>query len=101
MSKVLNETNTVIKYDFAEPPMHNVVFLNDDVTTVDFVEHVLVTYFGKSNQAARQIVDEINNNNRSIVGTFYRDVAQTKADLVMNLAKKNNFPFQVITEEVN
>lgn len=101
MSKVLNEVGTVTKCDFTEPPMYNVVFLNDDVTTVDFVEHVLITYFGKSNKEAKEIVDEINNNNRSVVGTFYRDVALTKASFVVSLAKKNNFPFQVITEEVN
>lgn len=100
MSNTQNVSITKDRLKFAEPPMHNVVFLNDDVTTVQFVEYVLMHHFGKSKKQAEQIVDQINNTDRAIVGTYYLDIAKTKANLVIELARENNFPFQVITEEV-
>lgn len=90
---VLDKTN------IQEPRMYHVVFLNDNKTTVEFVEEVLMRYFGKTRQQAAAIIDQINNDQRAIAGTFYEDVALTKANIVINLARQNNYPFQVITEE--
>lgn len=100
MAKTQNESITKNKHEYAEPKMYNVVFLNDDVTTVEFVVEVLLTHFNKSEREASAIVDLINNEDRAIVGTYYHDVADAKANLVMQKAKASNYPFQVTIEEV-
>lgn len=100
MSQMQNESVIKDRYMYAEPPMYNVVFLDDDVTTVQFVEAVLIHHFGKSKKQAKQIVDTINTAHRAVVGTFYQDIAETKAKLVIDIARENNYPFQAITEEV-
>lgn len=94
-------THTIVfdKTEVQEPRMFHVVFLNDNKTTVEFVEAVLMRYFSKTRQQAAVIIDQINNDQRAIAGTFYEDIALTKADIVINLARQNNYPFQVITEE--
>ena len=83
-----------------EPSLYNVVFLNDNVTTVQFVEVVLMKYFGKTKSEATEIIDRINNEDRAIAGVYYEDIAETKAELVRNAAKHCNYPFRVVVEEV-
>ena len=100
MSQTQNESITKNKYDFSEPHMYNVVFLNDDVTTVAFVKAVLFEHFDKTPREAKDIVDLINNEGRAIVGTYYRDIADAKMNIVKQKARAENYPFQVIIEEV-
>ncbi len=100
MANTQKETTTKNKYDFKEPSMYNVVFLNDDVTTVEFVMDVLFSHFNKTKKEASEIVDLINQKDRAIVGTYYFDIADAKANIVMQKAKAENYPFKVITEEV-
>ena len=35
----------------------------------------------------------------AVVGTYSQDIAQSKANYTMNLAKANNFPLQLTIEE--
>lgn len=100
MAQTQGEITTKNKYDFTEPSMYNVVFLNDDVTTVDFVVNVLLMHFNKTRKEAEDIVDLINNDDRAIVGTYHKDVADAKMNIVMQKAKAESYPFQVIIEEV-
>ena len=100
MAQVQNESITKNRYDFSEPRLYNVVFLNDDVTTVEFVVEVLLSHFNKTRKEASDIVDLINNEDRAIVGTYYQDVADSKANIVMQKARAEHYPFKVITEEV-
>ena len=85
---------------YEEPRMYDVIFLNDDVTTEDFVVAVLIKYFGKTLDESIEIVDTINEEDMAVVGTYYRDVAETKAQIVRDSARAEKFPFQVTTKEV-
>jgi ATP-dependent Clp protease adaptor protein ClpS len=95
--KTSNSKHTQFK--IKEPPMYNVIMHNDDVTTMDFVVYVLVKIFRKSEQDAETIMLKIHNEGSAIVGTYSQDIAQSKANYTMNLAKANNFPLKLTIEE--
>jgi ATP-dependent Clp protease adaptor protein ClpS len=79
--------------------MYNVIMHNDDVTTMDFVVYVLVRIFRKSEDDAETLMLKVHNEGSAIVGTYSQDIAQSKANYTMNLAKANNFPLQLTIEE--
>jgi ATP-dependent Clp protease adaptor protein ClpS len=87
------------QFKLKEPPMYNVIMHNDDVTTMDFVVYVLVKIFRKSEQDAETTMLKIHNEGSAIVGTYSQDIAQSKANYTMNLAKANNFPLKLTIEE--
>ena len=82
-----------------EPPMYKVLLLNDDYTTMDFVILVLEVVFHKDNQEATRIMLKVHQDGKGIAGVFTRDVAETKAAIVHDLAHKNNHPLKCAVEK--
>jgi ATP-dependent Clp protease adaptor protein ClpS len=80
------------------PRKYHVVFHNDDYTTMEFVVHVLIKFFHKSETEATQIMLEVHHRGYGIVGVFTRDVAESKADQVTEYAKKHGHPLKVSAE---
>ena len=87
------------KFKLKVPPKFNVIMHNDDVTTMDFVVFVLVKIFRKSEADAESLMLKIHNEGSAIVGTYSHDIAKSKANYTMNLAKANNYPLQLTIEE--
>ena len=79
--------------------MYNVIMHNDDVTTMDFVVYVLVRIFRKSENDAETLMLKVHNEGSAIVGTYSQDIAQSKANYTMNLAKENIYPLKLTIEE--
>lgn len=80
------------------PPEKDVVFYNDDFTTMEFVVEVLITIFNKSQEIAEQLMQTVHENGSAIVGTYTYDIAVSRANLTKNIAKKNGFPLRVEVE---
>lgn len=74
------------------PKRFAVEFLNDDFTTIDFVIEMLMKVFGKSREEAIQITMEIHKNGRAGVGEYTFEVAESKAMIVNQSAKAEQFP---------
>jgi ATP-dependent Clp protease adaptor protein ClpS len=84
-----------------EPPKrYQVVVLNDDYTPMEFVVEVIVEFFGKTREAATQIMLTIHEKGRGICGLYARDIAETKADQVLMAAHHAGHPLQCISEPV-
>lgn len=79
--------------------MYDVIMLNDDVTTMDFVVRVLVRVFHKSKEIAQSLMMKIHLEGSAVVGTYSKDIAQSKAQLTMQLAKAEGFPLKVTVKE--
>lgn len=79
--------------------MYDVVFHNDDVTTMDFVVYVLMTYFSKSADDAETLMLKVDREGSAVVGTYYLDIAESKKEKTITLARKMNFPLQVTVGE--
>jgi len=81
------------------PPMYKVVLLNDDYTPMDFVVSVLEQIFRKSHAEAMEMMLQIHNKGAAVAGIYTRDVAETKADQVIEYARINDYPLQCTLEQ--
>lgn len=85
----------------ATPPQKwNVVFLNDDVTPIDFVIEVMVTIFAKDKYEAKALTRQIEKNGRGVVGTYTLDIAETKLSRTKQAALDGGFPLACNLERV-
>ena len=81
------------------PPMYKVILLNDDYTPMDFVVMVLESVFHKDHNEALEIMLRVHNKGAACVGIFTRDVAETKAGIVVEHARINEYPLQCTVEK--
>ncbi len=80
------------------PPEKDVVFYNDDYTTMDFVVDVLVSVFNKSHENAELIMQTVHEQGSAVVGTYTYDIAVSRTNLTRSIAKQNGFPLRVEVE---
>ncbi len=88
-----------IKQKIVEPKRWKVIFLNDDLTPMDFVIELLVSVFKHSQETAKEITMEIHNNGSGIAGVYSFEIAEVKAVESTTLARVNGFPLQIKLEE--
>jgi ATP-dependent Clp protease adaptor protein ClpS len=89
------KTLTKEKVKIEEPGLYDVIFLNDNLTTQDFVIRVLKQIFNKSQEQATSIMGKIHNDGQGIVGSYVHEVAEQKGIETTLLARQENFPLQV------
>jgi ATP-dependent Clp protease adaptor protein ClpS len=82
-----------------EPTLYNVVLLNDDYTTMEFVLHILETLFQKSPAEAFRIMMHVHRNGRGLAGVYTWEVAETKVDKVAAMAGEAGYPLRATIEE--
>ncbi|MDA8942271.1 ATP-dependent Clp protease adapter ClpS [bacterium] len=83
------------------PNRFDVILLNDDYTSMDFVVDVLRQFFHKDFQAAELIMLKIHIDGEAVCGTYSYDVAQTKVSQVIEYSRKNEQPLMSVMREVN
>lgn len=94
------EQNISLIEDIQEPASFNVIFLNDDYTTQDFVVAVLITIFHKNEKDAWNIMRTVHEKGRGVVGAYTYDIATTRCHKVRQMAKLNGFPLQCVLEKL-
>lgn len=82
-------------FEPSEPPDGQVVFINDDYTTTDFVVDILTGVFHKSEVEAVALMMETHEKGRAVIGVYALDVAVTRARQAIKAARKEGFPLQV------
>lgn len=87
-----------VKTRTKKPSMYKVMLLNDDFTPMEFVVYVLERVFRKSRTEATDIMLKVHQDGVGVAGVFTYEVAETKVDQVMNLARKNEHPLQCTME---
>ena len=80
------------------PPKYKVILLNDDYTPMDFVVMVLEQIFRRSHEEALNVMLEVHQKGAGLAGVYTRDVAETKADLVTEYARINEYPLSCTLE---
>ncbi len=88
-----------VKTKKQEPKLFKVILLNDDYTTMEFVIQVLESVFQKSPAEAYQIMMAVHLGGRGVAGIYTWEVAETKVDTVVSLAREAGFPLKAVTEE--
>ncbi len=81
------------------PSLYKVLLLNDDYTPMEFVVHVLMNFFSKSEDSAHLIMLHVHKNGVGECGVFTYEVAETKVTQVMDFARKHQHPLQCIMEK--
>lgn len=82
----------------APPPLYQVVMLNDDFTTMDFVIEVLMQLFRKSADEAERIMLTIHYQGRGVCGVYPKDIAVTRIAQVHQWAQAEEHPLKCIME---
>lgn len=82
-----------------KPPLYSVFLLNDDYTTMDFVIHVLETVFHQPVIEATRIMLHVHKNGKGLAGTYTREIAETKIDIVHKIAREHEFPLKCSMEK--
>ncbi|SRR5579885_2118349 len=90
---------TEVQKQVKKPSMFKVLLHNDDYTTMEFVVFILKTIFLKPEQEAMRIMLNVHQQGIGIAGVYTFEVAEAKANRVIELARANNFPLLCTVEE--
>jgi len=82
-----------------KPELYRVLLLNDDYTPMEFVIHVLMRFFSKSEEAAVEIMLHVHHHGVGECGTFTYEIAETKVTQVMDFAREHQHPLQCVMEK--
>lgn len=81
------------------PPLYKVILLNDDYTPMDFVVHVLETFFSIDKENATRIMLDVHKHGKGVCGVFTHEIAETKVSLVNEYSRKNQHPLLCTLEK--
>jgi ATP-dependent Clp protease adaptor protein ClpS len=82
-----------------KPSMYKVLMLNDDYTPMEFVVHVLESFFGKSREEATRIMLHVHQRGVGVCGVYTYEIAETKVTQVIDYARKHQHPLQCTLEK--
>ncbi|GEQ98835.1 ATP-dependent Clp protease adapter protein ClpS [Iodidimonas gelatinilytica] len=82
-----------------KPSMYKVLMLNDDFTPMDFVIHVLKRFFRMSSEQATRVMLHVHQKGVGVCGVFTYEIAETKANQVVDYAQKHHHPLQCTLEK--
>ena len=80
---------------YKEPRRYKVIIHNDDFTTMDFVVKVLRDIFFMNEQDAEILMMQVHNTGQAVVGIYSYDIAQTKSQKAIKMARENGFPLRL------
>jgi len=93
-SSVKEKIHTGLK----EPKRYKVTIFNDDFTTMEFVVKILVEVFFKSEAESRQLMLKVHHSGKAVVGIYTYDMAVSKVNKAMTMARNENFPLKLTYE---
>ena len=97
----MSQTNLkTVKQKLKIPNQFDVILLNDDYTSMEFVVDVLRRFFHKEFQAAEAIMLKIHIDGEAVCGSYSYDVAQTKVKQVIGYSRENDQPLMAVLREL-
>lgn len=98
MSKT--ETKVKIKPNLTlqEPPLFKIIYMNDEVTSMEFVVGTLIDYFNYNNDTASAITRDIHENGSAVVAVLPYEIAEQKGIEVTLEARSQGYPLQIKVE---
>ena len=80
------------------PPSYQVIMLNDDVTPMEFVLHILTAIFHHGTTEAAALTMQVHEKGSAICGVYTRDIAETKVEQVLGVAREAGHPLMCMTQ---
>jgi len=81
------------------PPLYKVILINDDYTPMDFVVHILESFFSLDRQNATRVMLEVHTRGKGICGIFTHEVAETKVAQVNSYSREHQHPLLCTMEK--
>ncbi len=96
-----NSTNVLTKekIKLKKPKLYKVILLNDDYTPMEYVVSLLKIVFKKTENEAVNIMLMVHKKGSGICGIFTKEIAETKVETVLKMAKSDQHPLQCIMEQ--
>ena len=82
-----------------ENKLSDVIFFNDDTTTMEFVIRVLMQIFGTDHFKAEKIMTRVHEEGEGIVGSYIHEIAGQRKLETAILAEQENFPLKVLIKK--
>jgi ATP-dependent Clp protease adaptor protein ClpS len=98
-TETLTRTCIEPKLDLAPPKLFNVIYLNDNQTTMEFVVESLKTIFDHTEETAVELTMKIHEEGSAVVITLPFELAEQKGVEATLLARNNGFPLQIKLEQ--
>ena len=93
------QTETLTRIDFDLGTPWNVVFYDDNVTSMDFVVTTLISIFNKSKEEATELMLLIHMSGKAVVGSYCSyDIAEQKVYETAQFALVYGFPLKAKIE---
>jgi ATP-dependent Clp protease adaptor protein ClpS len=93
------EIDEKIKKEIDYPQNYKVVFLNDEVTPMEWVIELLTTTFKHSRAAAENITLTIHSEGSGIAGVYKYEVAEQKSLEAAGASRERGFPLGIRIDE--
>jgi len=97
-TKVVAKTKPTPNFDLKEPLQYKVIYINDEVTTMEFVIMSLITVFNHSPEMAQSLCDEVHEKGAGTAAIMPYEMAEQKGVEVTQLARNAGFPLQIKLE---
>jgi ATP-dependent Clp protease adaptor protein ClpS len=95
-------TDSIVKTrtrtDVTEPSKFRVIYINDDVTTMEFVVESMVAVFHVDRDQAEVLALKIHDEGSAVVAVLPYEIAEQKGIEVSVLAKRHGFPLVIKLE---
>jgi ATP-dependent Clp protease adaptor protein ClpS len=82
----------------AQPELFKVLLHNDDYTTQEFVDWVLVNVFNHDPESAHRIMLNVHVRGVGVAGIYPWEIAETKAARATSLAREHEYPLLITIE---
>jgi ATP-dependent Clp protease adaptor protein ClpS len=92
---VATRTKAVAK----KPDLYRVLLLNDDYTPMEFVVHVLMRFFNRTEEQATNIMLHVHHHGVGECGVYTYEIAETKVTQVMDFSREHQHPLQCVMEK--
>lgn len=84
-----------------EPSMYKVIYINDDVTTMEFVVESLIEFFEYTEETAVKITTSIHKSGSAVVAVLPYEIAEQKGIEITLEARNRGYPLQIKIESEN
>jgi ATP-dependent Clp protease adaptor protein ClpS len=97
-TKIETRKKIAPKIAIKAPSDYNVIYVNDEVTTQEFVIESLTAVFNYARESAEALTLRVHEEGSAVVATLPHEMAEQKGIEVTLLARNNGFPLQVKVE---
>lgn len=91
-------SKTKPKVSLKEPPLFKIIYMNDDVTSMEFVISSLIEYFNYNPDTASVITQNIHEKGSAVVAVLPYEIAEQRGIEVTLDARNQGYPLQIKVE---